>query len=134
MAWRHLSDCPNLIILGGTQSPRLPIISFVVRHVYKSSTSPDTAVRFFPPRQQDIRLTEPESFPVAEGGEASCKTFEHVYFLHHNFVATLLNDMFGVQARAGCACAGPYAMDLLGIDEQLAQLYEEALVGWLVSN
>ena len=30
-------------------------------------------------------------------------------FLHHNFVSSLLNDMFGIQARGGCACAGPYA-------------------------
>ena len=29
--------------------------------------------------------------------------------LHHNFVSVLLNDLFGIQARGGCACAGPYA-------------------------
>eukprot|EP00058_Branchiostoma_floridae_P010973 XP_002596461.1 hypothetical protein BRAFLDRAFT_103223 [Branchiostoma floridae] len=28
--------------------------------------------------------------------------------LHHNYVCTLLNDVFGIQARGGCACAGPY--------------------------
>ena len=31
-------------------------------------------------------------------------------YLHHNFVSTLLNDLFGIQSRGGCACAGPYAM------------------------
>ena len=30
-------------------------------------------------------------------------------YLHHNFVCTLLNDLFGIQARGGCMCAGPYA-------------------------
>ena len=30
-------------------------------------------------------------------------------FLHHNYVCTLLNDLFGIQARGGCSCAGPYA-------------------------
>lgn len=30
-------------------------------------------------------------------------------YLHHNFVCALLNDLFGIQARGGCACAGPYA-------------------------
>lgn len=30
-------------------------------------------------------------------------------FLHHNFVCAILNDVFGIQARGGCACAGPYA-------------------------
>jgi len=29
--------------------------------------------------------------------------------LHHNYVSSLLNDLFGIQARGGCACAGPYA-------------------------
>ena len=27
----------------------------------------------------------------------------------------LLNDLFGIQARAGCQCAGPYHMRLLGV-------------------
>ena len=29
--------------------------------------------------------------------------------LHYNFIVTLLNDLFGIQSRGGCACAGPYA-------------------------
>ncbi|KAG8224975.1 hypothetical protein J437_LFUL003353, partial [Ladona fulva] len=49
-------------------------------------------------------------------------------FLHHNFVCAVLNDVFGVQARGGCACAGPYAQDLLGIDEKLAAEYEAVLL------
>lgn len=49
-------------------------------------------------------------------------------FLHHNFVATLLNDLFGVQVRAGCSCAGPYAEQLLGIEYALAKEFESALL------
>ncbi|XP_050434558.1 uncharacterized protein LOC126841860 [Adelges cooleyi] len=49
-------------------------------------------------------------------------------YLHHNFVCAILNDVFGVQARGGCACAGPYAQDLLGIDESLANEYENMLL------
>ncbi|MEU5894222.1 aminotransferase class V-fold PLP-dependent enzyme [Streptomyces sp. NPDC047461] len=37
-------------------------------------------------------------------------------FLHHNYVVALLNDLFGVQARGGCSCAGPYGHRLLTID------------------
>nr|XP_045618240.1 uncharacterized protein LOC123770444 [Procambarus clarkii] len=48
--------------------------------------------------------------------------------LHHNFICAVLNDVYGIQARGGCACAGPYAQDLLGIDEDLAQRYEKLLV------
>ena len=50
------------------------------------------------------------------------------YYLHHNFVAALLNDLFGIQVRAGCACAGPYAQKMLGIDYLLAKQYEAALL------
>lgn len=50
------------------------------------------------------------------------------FLLHHNFVCALLNDLYGIQARGGCACAGPYAQDLLGIDDSLAQRYQEILV------
>jgi selenocysteine lyase/cysteine desulfurase len=36
-------------------------------------------------------------------------------FLHHNSVVALLNDLFGIQSRGGCSCAGPYGHRLLGI-------------------
>jgi len=36
-------------------------------------------------------------------------------YLHHNFVVALLNDLFGIQARGGCSCAGPYGHRLLEI-------------------
>ena len=49
-------------------------------------------------------------------------------YLHPNFVCSLLNDMFGIQTRAGCVCAGPYAQYLLGIDYELAKEYERVLV------
>ena len=38
-------------------------------------------------------------------------------FLHHNFVCQVLNDLFGIQARGGCACAGPYVEHLLGMTQ-----------------
>ena len=37
-------------------------------------------------------------------------------YLHHNYVVALLNDLFGIQSRGGCSCAGPYGHQLLGID------------------
>ncbi|KAJ8297700.1 hypothetical protein KUTeg_024231 [Tegillarca granosa] len=49
-------------------------------------------------------------------------------FLHHNYVAAILNDLFGIQARGGCACAGPYAMDMLGLDEKTATQIENLLM------
>ena len=36
--------------------------------------------------------------------------------LHYGFVVSLLNDLFGIQVRGGCSCAGPYGHSLLGMD------------------
>jgi len=47
--------------------------------------------------------------------------------LHHNFVVALLNDLFGIQARGGCSCAGPYGHMLLGIDAEVAAVHEGAV-------
>jgi len=44
--------------------------------------------------------------------------------LHHNYVVALLNDLFGIQARGGCSCAGPYGHRLLGIDSQMSAFLE----------
>jgi hypothetical protein len=44
--------------------------------------------------------------------------------LHWNFVVVLLNDLFGIQARGGCSCAGPYGHRLLGIDPATSAEYE----------
>jgi selenocysteine lyase/cysteine desulfurase len=35
--------------------------------------------------------------------------------LHYGFVVRLLNDLFGIQARGGCSCAGPYGHTLLDL-------------------
>ena len=45
------------------------------------------------------------------------------FYLHYNFVTKLLNDLFGIQSRSGCACAGPYGQELLGINDELADKY-----------
>ena len=47
--------------------------------------------------------------------------------LHHNFVSKILSDLFGIQSRGGCMCAGPYAEQLLGISEDLALRIGEVL-------
>jgi len=48
-------------------------------------------------------------------------------YLHPKFVTTLLNDLFGIQSRAGCSCAGPYGHRLLGIDEQTSEKYRNCV-------
>ncbi|MFI6560184.1 aminotransferase class V-fold PLP-dependent enzyme [Streptomyces sp. NPDC050534] len=54
---------------------------------------------------------------------------DHAY-LHHNYVVALLNDLFGVQARGGCSCAGPYGHRLLAIDADTSHaLLDEVVHG-----
>ena len=37
-------------------------------------------------------------------------------YVHQQLVTRLLSDRYGIQARGGCACAGPYALRLLDIE------------------
>ena len=48
--------------------------------------------------------------------------------LHHDFVVALLNDLFGIQARGGCSCAGPYGHRLLHIDLGRSRQFEEVVM------
>ena len=57
------------------------------------------------------------SFVVRHGGR----------YLHHNFVVALLNDLFGIQSRGGCSCAGPYGHRLLGIDLETSHEFEREI-------
>jgi selenocysteine lyase/cysteine desulfurase len=50
-------------------------------------------------------------------------------YLHHNYVVALLNDLFGIQARGGCSCAGPYGHRLLGIDLERSHEFEREITG-----
>jgi selenocysteine lyase/cysteine desulfurase len=63
-------------------------------------------------------------------------------YLHHNLVVALLNDLFGIQARGGCSCAGPYGHRLLGIDVETSHEFEREIArgcegikpGWVRVN
>ena len=41
--------------------------------------------------------------------------------VHHQLFTRLLSDVHGIQARGGCACAGPYAHRLLGIGRDASE-------------
>jgi Aminotransferase class-V len=46
-------------------------------------------------------------------------------YLHPKFCTALLNDLFGIQSRAGCSCAGPYGHRLLEIDDSTSERYRD---------
>ena len=63
-------------------------------------------------------------------------------YLHHNAVVSMLNDLFGIQSRGGCSCAGPYGHRLLGIDTEASREFEREITlgcegikpGWVRMN
>ena len=62
--------------------------------------------------------------------------------VHHQLFTRMLSDLFGIQARGGCACAGPYAHRLLGIGQKDSEILlgrigageELAKPGWVRLN
>ncbi len=38
-------------------------------------------------------------------------------YFHHHLITRMLSDVYGIQARGGCACAGPYGHRLLRVDK-----------------
>ncbi|WP_457579732.1 aminotransferase class V-fold PLP-dependent enzyme [Ensifer canadensis] len=48
--------------------------------------------------------------------------------VHQQLVTRMLSDRFGIQARGGCACAGPYVHRLLGIGDEESQRLREAIL------
>jgi selenocysteine lyase/cysteine desulfurase len=48
--------------------------------------------------------------------------------VHQGFVAALLNDLFGIQARSGTSCASPYGNLLLNISSELSEKIEEQIL------
>ncbi|WP_323007154.1 aminotransferase class V-fold PLP-dependent enzyme [Pseudorhodobacter sp.] len=49
-------------------------------------------------------------------------------YLHHQLFTRLLSDVYGIQARGGCACAGPYAHRLLGITAAESEAIRAAIL------
>ncbi|MFD1177601.1 aminotransferase class V-fold PLP-dependent enzyme [Paenibacillus puldeungensis] len=95
-------------------------------------------------RLTDLLLRELESVPgVRILGGSSRERLGIVSFtaesVHYNLMVKLLNDRFGIQARGGCSCAGPYGHFLLGIgkgdSEKIAKQIEtgdmSAKPGWV---
>lgn len=72
-------------------------------------------------RQPRVRLYGPS------GGPRLPILSFNVEGLHHALVATLLDDLFGIQSRAGCSCAGPYGHRLLGIGPERSAEFRRAI-------
>jgi len=98
----------------GTDTIREREASFIRRAVERWTRNPDIRIL----GNVDAWRLSIVSFVVRHGPR----------FLHHNFVVSLLNDLFGIQARGGCSCAGPYGHRLLGIDVDRSREFEHEIL------
>jgi selenocysteine lyase/cysteine desulfurase len=49
-------------------------------------------------------------------------------YVHQQLITRMLSDRFGIQARGGCACAGPYVHRLLSIDDRESEEIRQAIL------
>ena len=112
----------------GTQTIRAREQSFIRRAIESWSANPNIEI-LGNPEADRLSIV---SFVIRHGDHR----------LHHNFVVALLNDLFGIQSRGGCSCAGPYGHRLLGIDIVTSREYEREIArgcegikpGWVRVN
>ncbi|KAK9109355.1 hypothetical protein Sjap_017415 [Stephania japonica] len=102
-ALKRFMPNPSIRVLGNTSVRRQPVISFLI-----NTTSLDDNHETHH-EQIEGRM---ETHMMKGGGLKKDKP------LNCRFVAKLLNDLFGIQARGGCACAGPYGHLLLDIGKK----------------
>lgn len=113
-AWR---SNPCIALMGAdrisyhTATRRVPIFSFnIISPVKRLSKCADTT-------SASLEKTLPMKLSNLANIGALESSNECNIPLHYNFVIALLNDLYGIQGRGGCSCAGPYGMDLFDFDE-----------------
>ncbi|PRD52266.1 aminotransferase class V-fold PLP-dependent enzyme [Phyllobacterium myrsinacearum] len=76
------------------------------------------------PQLELLGLCEPDRLPIfsfrVKNGKGS--------YVHQQLITRMLSDRFGIQARGGCACAGPYVHRLLSIDDQESEEIRQAIL------
>ncbi len=99
--------------LVGVETIRSLEHGFITRAIDSWSENPNIEI-LGNPRSDRLSIV---SFVIRHGART----------LHHNFVVAILNDLFGIQARGGCSCAGPYGHRLLGIDLETSSQFEDVI-------
>jgi selenocysteine lyase/cysteine desulfurase len=117
----------------GTESIRAREESFIRRAIERWSGHPNIDILGSPTLDRLSIVSFVVRYPGPDGVPR---------YLHHNFVVALLNDLFGIQSRGGCSCAGPYGHRLLGIDLARSHEFEREIArgsegikpGWIRVN
>lgn len=81
-------------------------------HKFQDAFDDDNRIMFYGPQAADKKVPI-IPFNIAHKNK----------ILHPKFVTRLLNDLFGIQTRAGCSCAGPYGHHLMKIEQEFSDFY-----------
>ncbi len=76
------------------------------------------------PQLELLGLTDPDRLPIFSFRVRNGKGG----YVHQQLITRMLSDRFGIQARGGCACAGPYVHRLLSIDDQQSEALRQAIL------
>ena len=79
---------------------------------FKTAFDDDNRIMFYGPQEADKKIPI-IPFNISHKDK----------ILHPKFVTRLLNDLFGIQTRAGCSCAGPYGHYLMKIKQDFSDFY-----------
>ncbi|XP_027343126.1 uncharacterized protein LOC113855695 [Abrus precatorius] len=115
-ALERLVSNPNIEVLGNLKAKRQAILSFLIYSTTNSSSA-GRRNEWNDGNQENERELDLWSEMGNQRGKP----------LHGPFVASLLNDLFGIQARGGCACAGPYGHELLNINKSQSLAIRSAI-------
>ncbi|MDP2174141.1 MAG: aminotransferase class V-fold PLP-dependent enzyme [Candidatus Cloacimonadaceae bacterium] len=91
---------------------RISEIEHFYYHRFQDAFKGESRISFYGPQEAD-RKVPIVPFNICHRGK----------YLHPKFVTRLLNDLFGIQTRAGCSCAGPYGHHLMKIGHNISDYY-----------
>lgn len=112
-ALTRLLPNPNISVLGNTRVSRQSIISFLIY----TTTHSSSIIKNIDGQEHDVGSNYIPRLEVTRGDKP----------LHGSFVAKILSDLFGIQARGGCACAGPYGHSLLKVTEPMSLAFRSEI-------
>ncbi|MFO8145449.1 MAG: aminotransferase class V-fold PLP-dependent enzyme [Candidatus Syntrophosphaera sp.] len=91
---------------------RIEILERHLHERFRSHFNSDPRIIFYGPQEMDKKV------PIVP-----FNIIHRDRLLHPKFVTRLLNDLFGIQTRAGCSCAGPYGHVLMNIKQPVSDYY-----------
>jgi len=124
---REEAGTPNVV--GDIRAALAFLVKDAIGPAFMAARNLDLAERAFRawkdiPQLELLGLSEADRLPIfsfrirnGKGG-----------YVHQQLVTRMLSDRFGIQARGGCACAGPYVHRLLKIDEEQSEEIRQAIL------